>query len=97
MKDVSTQHPTYLQDTPDFLRKIEEINSQGILPNNAMIATWDVMSLFTIIPQDEGVQAWISSTNAPHWYRYVAPPLRRLCPENFSGLKPDCDNSFFSR
>ena len=42
---------------PWFLRKIEDINSQGILTKNALIATCDVISLFTIIPQDEGVQA----------------------------------------
>ena len=57
MKDSATKHPSYLQDTPDFIRRIESINCEGPLPENAMIATWDVTSLFTIIPQEEGVQA----------------------------------------
>ena len=66
MNEVSTLHPSYLQDTPDFIRKIEEINRQGTLPRNAMIATWDVMSLFTIIPQAEGVQASREALNMRH-------------------------------
>ena len=56
MQEVSVQHPSYSQDTPGFIRHIEEINKQGKLPDNAMIVTWDVMSLFTIIPQDEGIE-----------------------------------------
>jgi hypothetical protein len=63
MKDSATKHPSYLQDTPDFIRRIEEINSKGPLPENALIATWDVISLFTIIPQEEGIQATRESLN----------------------------------
>ena len=63
MKEVSTQHPSYLEDTPDFIRRIEEINKKGKLPKNALIATWDVTSLFTVIPQDEGIQATKETLN----------------------------------
>ena len=56
LQEVSTAHPSYLQDTPDFIRNIEEINKEGRLPENAILATFDVVSLFTIIPQDEGVE-----------------------------------------
>ena len=63
MKDSATKHPSYLQDTPDFIRKIEKINAEGPLPQNAVIATWDVKSLFTVIPQEEGVQATREALN----------------------------------
>ena len=56
LNEPATEHPSYLQDTPDFIRKIEEINQKGKLPKNAIIATFDVTNLFTIIPQEEGIQ-----------------------------------------
>ena len=56
MNEESTTHPSYLQVTPNFIRMIEEINRQGKLPDNALIATWDVTSLFTIKPQKEGLE-----------------------------------------
>ena len=56
LKDLATQHETYIQDTPDFLRKIEQINLKGKLPPNAMLVTVDITGLFTNIPQDEAAQ-----------------------------------------
>ena len=54
LKEAATQHTTYLKDTPDFLRKVEnEINSKDPLPQNAIIVTCDVTGLYTNIPQDE--------------------------------------------
>ena len=57
VKQLATQHPSYLQDTPDFLRNIEAINSEGPLPTNSMLFSIDVSALYTNIPQDEGVEA----------------------------------------
>ena len=57
VKQLATQHPSYLQDTPDFLRNIEAINSEGPLPTNSMLVSIDVSALYTNIPQDEGVEA----------------------------------------
>ena len=56
LNDISTTHPSYIQDTPHFIRIIEDINKKGKLPDDALIATWDVTSLFTIIPQREGLE-----------------------------------------
>ena len=65
LKGLATSHDSYLQDTPDFVRTIEDINDQGVLPENALLATFDVMSSFTNIPQKEGIscaeQAFIES------------------------------------
>ena len=41
-------------------------------------------------------QDCISRIDAPHWYKNVAPPLRRLCPENFSGENPDFAKRVFN-
>ena len=63
IKELATKHDTYLQDTPDFLRKVEELNSKGSLPDNALLVTIDVKGLFTNIPQEEGTQATEEALN----------------------------------
>ena len=42
IKDVSRQHHSYLQDTPDFLRYVEKINSGPALKDDHIIVTWDM-------------------------------------------------------
>jgi hypothetical protein len=56
IKEMSTQHPTYLEDTPDFLRYLETINEKGLLPQEALLATFDVIGLFTNIPHIDGTE-----------------------------------------
>ena len=63
IQEPSKQHNSYLEDTPDFIRRIEKINNEGTLPDNAMIATWDVTNLFTIIPQEEGLECTREALN----------------------------------
>ena len=41
IQPISTSHDTYLQDTPDFLRLISDINQGPKLNQNAMLVTWD--------------------------------------------------------
>ena len=55
LKENAKSHPSFLQDTPDFLRFIEEINMEGPLPENSILASFDVTGLYTNIPQDEGL------------------------------------------
>ena len=55
IKDFANKHPSYLQDTPDFLRMLEARNAGQPLPKNAILVTLDVSSLYTNIPQDEGL------------------------------------------
>ena len=54
IKDIGTKHDTYLKDTQDFLRNIEEINKEE-LPLNTILASVDVSGLFKNITQDEGL------------------------------------------
>ena len=57
IKDISRQHHSYLQDTPDFLRYVEKINSGPALKDDHIIVTWDVEGLYYIITHDEGLQS----------------------------------------
>ena len=57
IKDLARTHTSYLQDTPDFLRFVEDINAEGPLPENSILVSIDVSGLYTNIPQDEGLEA----------------------------------------
>ena len=57
MKEISNKHPSFLQDTPDFLREIEALNESEELPANTILVTIDVSALYTNIPQNEGLEA----------------------------------------
>ena len=49
--------PSYLKDDNDFLRKINELNKKQTIPQNALLVTWDLKSLYTNIPHKEGLEA----------------------------------------
>ena len=55
IKEYGIQHPSYLEDTPDFLCHVDLLNEQGKLPENALVATLYVEGLFTNIPHKEGL------------------------------------------
>ena len=55
LKTLSNLHSSYLQDTPDFLRCIEEINKYD-LPANSTLFFVDVTGLYTNIPQNDGLE-----------------------------------------
>ena len=50
--------PSYIQDTTDFLKKLMSIKD---LPEGVLLATMDVTSLYTNIPQKEGMEACIEA------------------------------------
>ena len=56
IKETSTKHPSYLQDTPHFLRVLQKINDGPKLPKNAMLVTGDITGAYANIPQDDGSQ-----------------------------------------
>ena len=55
LKELGVSHPSYLQDTPDFLRQLQDINQKETLPENALLVVIDAIGLYTNIPQEEGV------------------------------------------
>jgi hypothetical protein len=56
IKELANKHPSFLQDTPDFLRSLEELNKE-LIPDNAILVTIDVSGLYTNIQQEEGLEA----------------------------------------
>ena len=49
--------PTYLKDTGDTIRKVE--NTQ--LPDDVILASFDIVSMFTSVPQDEAFQTTLET------------------------------------
>jgi hypothetical protein len=50
--------PSYVKDTPDFIRKLRNVES---IPTTAYLCTIDVKALYTNIPHLQGIQASISA------------------------------------
>ena len=46
--------PSYLSDTTDFLQKLDKVKN---VPNDFLLVTLDVKSLYTNIPNNEGIKA----------------------------------------
>ena len=53
-KPLVCRLPSYIKDTTDFLNKLASLNS---LPHNVLFVSLDVTSLYTNIPQNEGINA----------------------------------------
>lgn len=54
LKPLVPKVKSYIKDTNDFLRKI---NNLGILPDDSIMVTIDVVGLYPSIPHDEGLRA----------------------------------------
>jgi hypothetical protein len=55
--------PSYIRDTQDFIKKIKSI---GELPAGTILATMDVTSLYTNIPNKEGIDAVLEHVRKDH-------------------------------
>ena len=56
-KDLANKHPSYLQETHDFLKEIENINSGPKLPENVLLVGIDATAVFTNIPHEDRTQS----------------------------------------
>ena len=54
IKEASVKHPSYLQDTPHFLRVVNKINSGPKLPDKSCLVTADITGAYANIPQEDG-------------------------------------------
>ena len=54
VKELATLHETYIQDTPDFLRAVEDVKG---LDEDTILASIDVKALFTNLPQEESLKS----------------------------------------
>ena len=57
LKQYSNIHDSYLQDTPDFLRWLEDMNDENIIEDDDILVTVDVTGLYTNIDHSEGIKA----------------------------------------
>ena len=57
IKDIAREHNSYLQDTPDFLRYIEQVNQGPALEDDQILVTWDVVGLYNNILHEEGLES----------------------------------------
>ena len=57
INEFGSMHSTYIKDTPDFLRTVNEVNEIEDLEGNLILVTMDVAALYTNIPNDEGMEA----------------------------------------
>ena len=55
LKPLVCTVPSYVKDTTDFLNKLANLNTINTLPDNAILVTLDVTSLYTNIPHREGI------------------------------------------
>ena len=72
LKPLLKHIPSYIQDTTDFLRRIFSLNQD--LPDNIILITFDVKSLYTNIPNDQGIQACVDMLNENN---IITPELRQ--------------------
>ena len=56
LQEAGSSHSSYIKDTPDFLRQLQDLNLAGELPLHALLVVIDAIGLYTNIPQEEGVQ-----------------------------------------
>ena len=57
IKEYVPQTQSYIRDTQDFINYIKKIKSLGSIPEGAILCTLDVSSLYTNIPNNEGILA----------------------------------------
>ena len=56
IKEQATKHESFIQDTPHFLRQIEDLNEQATLPDHALLATIDAIDCYMNIQQYGGAK-----------------------------------------
>ena len=61
-KHLVEKMPSYLKDTPDFLRHLEEIKLTPLPPNSFPVSI-DVVGLYSNIPHEEGIECMHDALN----------------------------------
>ena len=58
VKDHVKKIESYIEDTPDLLRKINEMNEKGEVPPDAIPISIDIKSMYSNVPLNEGLEAF---------------------------------------
>ena len=56
-KELANKHPSYLQNKPDFLRTLQELNKKDMIQEGDTLVSVDVAGLYTSIPQDKRLKS----------------------------------------
>ena len=57
MYGIAQGLPSFIKDTSHLINKIEHLNKEGPLPENALLVSWDVVSMFPNIDNTLGISA----------------------------------------
>jgi hypothetical protein len=76
LKPIVTQQPTYVKDTSDFIKKIEQTN----IPEHAILVTADIESMYTNIPHLNALESVKKAlhANANIKYKICRPSIQHL-------------------
>ncbi len=95
LKPLLNHIPSYIQDTTYFLRRILTLNTN--LPKNIILVTIDVRSLYTNIPNDQGIQACIDMLKENNM---ITPESEQsiidITPTYATHMAPTCANIFMA-
>lgn len=75
-KPLVSKLPSFIEDTPDFLRAIEELKEED-LPTEAIPVTIDVVGLYGNIPQNEAISTMSAMLDTR------SPSLKKTVPTSF--------------
>ena len=64
LKPLAQKQPSFVKDTTHFLQKIEELNKQGPFPQDAILVSFDVVSMFPNIDNQLGISAITTALNS---------------------------------
>lgn len=79
--------PYLLKDTTAFLMNIDKINHDMIIDDDLLLVTMDVCSMYTNIPQDEGVTLVTQFySDTLHFWQDLKVGVRPVLPEELSEL-----------
>ena len=59
-----TNQDSFIEDTPDLLRKINELNETNTIPDNAKPIAIDIKSMYSNIPLQEDLDAFEETLNS---------------------------------
>ena len=54
LQHIVTEIPSYVKDTQNFFKKLEKVKD---IPQESLLVTLDIKSLYTNIPNNEGIKA----------------------------------------
>ena len=64
LKPLSQSLPSFVKDSTDFINKLEDLNAKGPFPEESLLVSWDVVSMFPNIVNNLGISAVRKALNS---------------------------------